>query len=634
MVQIRRRREREHGQILIIFALALVVILAFTSIVIDVGLLRTNTARLQNALDAGAIAGAQKLPANDAAMTATNGVNDTVSKFVLANYPSAKGLTITKYCYVPSAIVNSSGSVTDTATLNVYCPGFVTTAKFACNGTTCDALCGTNASPPSTTESCDMIGVSAYDTQPFSFGQFVGVPSGTINGAGGGSETTSFAANTPSTSSVPVDIVVIGDRTGSMKGPPDEDPNLISATLSLVQGQPSATPPVAPAFDPAKELVAFGMLGPSKKPTSGSCVTSADGTIGTASLPGDLARWVPVGLSGANAPAPATNQVSATDYSKIIAAVNCYGNSGTKTDLADPMIMAQEELDLYGKPSDRWGIIFETDGQANTSTSVTDNSQSGKYKGDYCWQAVLAAQQAQADASGALATTKVLGKNLTNQTSHPGGIEIYTIGFGIGVGTGDVTKCTDTSGPFANAPPSYAMVQMASPGAADNTCTATTTNTPIFYNSTTGSWQSQVAEPDYNPTTGWTVGPGTASGYNPAADHYFCVPKTGTTSSLLAGAFAQAAKYLASGSHLIQLPVKPPVITSIAPSHGSLTLPTTVVITGQYFTSAYAVTPATSYVVNSDTQITAVMPSHTAGTVNVTVTNPSGASNAVTFTYP
>ena len=76
------------------------------------------------------------------------------------------------------------------------------------------------------------------------------------------------------------------------------------------------------------------------------------------------------------------------------------------------------------------------------------------------------------------------------------------------------------------------------------------------------------------------------------------------------------------------------MINSIAPSHGSLTLPTTVVITGQHFTRAYAVTPATSYVVNSDTQITAVMPSHTAGTVNVTVTNPSGASNAVTFTYP
>ena len=61
MARMSRSRKRQHGQALIMFVLALVVILAFTSIVIDLGLLRTNTARLQNALDAGALAGAQQL---------------------------------------------------------------------------------------------------------------------------------------------------------------------------------------------------------------------------------------------------------------------------------------------------------------------------------------------------------------------------------------------------------------------------------------------------------------------------------------------------------------------------------------------------------------------------------------------
>lgn len=44
-------------------------------------------------------------------------------------------------------------------------------------------------------------------------------------------------------------------------------------------------------------------------------------------------------------------------------------------------------------------------------------------------------------------------------------------------------------------------------------------------------------------------------------------------------------------------------------------------------------TPATSFTVNSSTQITAVAPAHSAGTVQVTVTTPSGTSNGVAFTY-
>ena len=53
----------QHGQAMVLFALSLVVIMVFASIVIDLGLLRTDTAELQNALDAGAVAGAQQLPA-------------------------------------------------------------------------------------------------------------------------------------------------------------------------------------------------------------------------------------------------------------------------------------------------------------------------------------------------------------------------------------------------------------------------------------------------------------------------------------------------------------------------------------------------------------------------------------------
>ncbi|MGY1982404.1 IPT/TIG domain-containing protein, partial [Nocardia gipuzkoensis] len=80
-----------------------------------------------------------------------------------------------------------------------------------------------------------------------------------------------------------------------------------------------------------------------------------------------------------------------------------------------------------------------------------------------------------------------------------------------------------------------------------------------------------------------------------------------------------------------------PTLTSINPASGSAAGGTTVVLTGTNLTGATGVsfggTPATSFTVNSPTQITAVAPAHAAGTVQVTVTTAVGTSNGVSFTY-
>lgn len=82
-----------------------------------------------------------------------------------------------------------------------------------------------------------------------------------------------------------------------------------------------------------------------------------------------------------------------------------------------------------------------------------------------------------------------------------------------------------------------------------------------------------------------------------------------------------------------------PIVTGVSPNTGSTGGGTGVTITGAGFTGATAVTfggtPATNFIVNSDTQITATSPAGT-GTVDVTVTNPvaTGPSSAADqFTY-
>ena len=61
MLHPRNPRDREHGQIIVLAALAFVVVLLFASIVIDLGLLRNDRQRLVNALDAAAL-GCRHLP--------------------------------------------------------------------------------------------------------------------------------------------------------------------------------------------------------------------------------------------------------------------------------------------------------------------------------------------------------------------------------------------------------------------------------------------------------------------------------------------------------------------------------------------------------------------------------------------
>jgi hypothetical protein len=83
-----------------------------------------------------------------------------------------------------------------------------------------------------------------------------------------------------------------------------------------------------------------------------------------------------------------------------------------------------------------------------------------------------------------------------------------------------------------------------------------------------------------------------------------------------------------------------PIITTISPTSGTTVGGTSITITGSNFTGATAVqfgnTNASSFTINSATQITATSPAGTAGIVDVTVITPTGisaTSSADQFTY-
>ena len=80
-----------------------------------------------------------------------------------------------------------------------------------------------------------------------------------------------------------------------------------------------------------------------------------------------------------------------------------------------------------------------------------------------------------------------------------------------------------------------------------------------------------------------------------------------------------------------------PTITSISPTKGSTAGGKTVTIKGTNLGGATAVTfgstPASSFTVNSETEVTAVTPEQNAGVEPVTVTTPGGTSNSANFRF-
>lgn len=87
-------------------------------------------------------------------------------------------------------------------------------------------------------------------------------------------------------------------------------------------------------------------------------------------------------------------------------------------------------------------------------------------------------------------------------------------------------------------------------------------------------------------------------------------------------------------------PVTMPIVSGITPTSGPASGGTSIMLSGVYFSNATSVsfgsTPANSFTVDSDTQITAVSPAGNSGTAGVTVTTAGGTSIASSndqFTY-
>ena len=376
---------RENGQIVILAAFFLVIGLSFAAIVIDVGRFMHGRQQVQNAVDAAALAAAQELP--DHGSTAQTIAN----QYLDANDPDldAAQKSITFRCIVGDRDHNGQPDATD---IPAVCnPG--AGAHFTCHGDICVSPCDFSGA----SNKCNTVVVGANKDVPFLiapiFNMFQAstgnVRAAACRGACGGPPT------------IPVDLVVIIDRTSSMSSSDVTNArNAANAILSLYNPARSGLASgywalAAPAARAAGHRPYMRWPLPQPRPPTRS-------QLGP--------DWPERNWSAYFNEAYVNASGTPVASSHLEKGITCFNTSSTGTDLASPVTAAANYLRSNGRSTAKKGIILETDGSPNGST---------------CLAAYNAAQAA--------------------KTGSPP-IEIFTIGFGLT--TSD--KCPDTSGSYKN----------------------------------------------------------------------------------------------------------------------------------------------------------------------------------------
>jgi hypothetical protein len=398
MIQRLRDKARdETGAIIVLFALVLVILFAFVAFAIDLSRLFHQRQVVQNAVDFGALAGAQDLPATGAA-AGTKAINDAV-KVTLDNDPSLTAAAVTTSFRCVISDLNGAPAIsTDVPYVCGPASGTWAVGEWTKRGSRWNHPCN-----PSAGDKCNAIVVSANDKVQYFFAPVIG-----INSANTGSVTGASCRGACGQAAQPLDVAVILDRSGSM------------SDASLANAKNAASTLLTIYQPPAQQIA---LLALPYKDSTNPCLAAHNQIY-----PDQSNVWVVSGLNSNYQ--DATGAVNPA--SPLVQALNCLssvrstpggitvtpsGGSG-HSNLGDPITAAGNLLLQTGRPGVPKVLIYITDGAANQP-----------WKLQPCLYAVNAAASLKAQ-----------------------GVEIFDIAFGA------TDKCTDTSGPWVGV---YASTEMA-----------------------------------------------------------------------------------------------------------------------------------------------------------------------------
>jgi hypothetical protein len=691
MLRRRSQDERGHGQIIVLFALSLVVILAFAAIVVDIGMLRNDRQNLANAMDAGALAGGTDLPVSgqvnpvDGTTYYQKAVN-LIDATVNVDYPSLTlptlGNGIQFRCLI-GALANGTPDYTQ-ITAGVcnpsnalgHAPGPGFPNDFTGSGPTRSSICdpskytGLNGNKGDT---CNVVLVSGAATQAYGFARVIGINSGSTG------TVQSAACNGPCGAPpvTPVDLVIILDRTGSMAGS--------SGGQNKITSLQNAAKAVLGVYNPALQRVALGLTGPGEVDASGNpIVDSCGGGAGSALGVGDDGNFT--------ARANLTASINSTSSTTVVVGAP-YSVGFPKSGNYSITIDNEQMQVTAGQGTNTWTVTRGYNGStAATHSNRTEVDMVDPWVPDITPGHNTLGMWMPVGLSGTDSTTPLPNPNGVPGTYSVGGvvqngstivkaincIQAYSAGTNLTTPVQMAQKYLDTYGRKGvtqgiiletdghpevgfnggNQWQTNAAYTCKSAIAAATAAKADKTNSPLGIqiftvgygvdsssNCPTFTNNTNASDVTYNMYEGtdatgfnWSGVPATTLLSKMATDaqHYFNNPP----SSQLAAVFTQAAELLShSGLHLIQ-PYPAPIVQSLAPAAGPAAGNTSVTVTGEFFTGATKVQiggTSVGFTVVNDTTITLKTPKGTKGnTVDIIVTTGGGSSpqtGSDQFTY-
>ncbi len=377
----RRGKARERGASAVIVALLVPAIFAAAAMTIDLGRLINDRQALSNALDAGALGGTYLLPGDPA------GARDAGVALAKANDPGADPAAVF-WCVIAST---GASKTPDTSQIPSVCnPGSTAGAK--CDENICAIPCATASG-----NSCNTMTLTADKDVPFAVAPAIGVNVGNT----GSLSSTACAGSCGKTVPNPMDVVLVGDRTGSMS---DSDRNaMVAGIKSTLQ-----------TMDKGQKYVSLGTIHKSK---TASCITEPSGDL--------TGKWIPVPFSNDYTMAPAFPGATPAlnTSSTLVQGLNCLKKSSKGTFLAAPMkaaaryVLGLEPNNIASLPARaqtaKKAIIFETDGEPNETalpgtTSLADPLDLGTSNGATACNN-LKTVAASAKAQGVLIVTVAFG---------------------------------------------------------------------------------------------------------------------------------------------------------------------------------------------------------------------------------
>ncbi len=585
MMRRRNEDEREHGQILVLFALVLVVILAFAAIAVDLGVLRNNRQILRNTTDAAALAGSNRLPVTGS--TAAEAVTTLVNSTIQTNYPGLpqSGTDIGKRCVKVAPSLTSVDLALGSCayTIEYRCLiGADSTGPLISRDIprVCDPAShqdftgagGTRSSPcdPYLGDKCNVVVVTGSSTTEYAFAPVVGISNGSS-----GAVSSAACGGPCGAAPLPLnDVELVIDTSGSMQTNKDG-----TAKTRIAWAKEAA-------IQLLTDLVNNGGIGLQSDGSTGNRmgITTFRGTphSSTAGV-SNPALW-----SVSVRPNP-DGSLPSNSIEAYINSLSASGNTPTK----EGMAAAQADLSTNARPkgpSVKRVLIFVSDGRPNPDLGPNNKPADG----GACGPLVAPTPPAPTPTAPPIppTTTDVPGNERPTQ------IQIN-----------DYLGLADTAYSIMIGDPTAKLA-----------CGATSRST-LNSNILDPALMNFLAKPD-------------------DTDHWF----NPTTPDLLKRIFSQiASQILGPGAHLIQL-YPAPVVTGVAGVTDRSAPKTTITISGTNLNGATSVTVGgTPYTVtaNSDSSISAessTTPPAPGTPVDVQVTTPGGSSPIVRpndqYTYP